>query len=425
MKINLNRRQFFKTGAAVGAAAIAIPYIIPSSALGKGGTVAPSERITLGAIGIGGRGSYVHKCMLQEKDVQCVAVSDLKTERLRAAKKRADQANGNTDCAVYKDFRDLLARDDIDAVLIATGPNWHATASMLAAKAGKDVYCEKPCTKNIAESLELAEVFERTGRVFQGGMQRRNISHFQFCIKLAHEGRLGRLTEVHAHPRGLSTEMSGWLPESPLPKDEQFDWHIYLGPAAMRPFNEKYLRGNKFEIGGGMVGGGILEWGSHCVDQCQWANSADDTAPVEYHPLQDDTITAFYANQVKLVIREYGWNNLGTCPVRFQGEAGWVETGDSGNINASSSELLDGRGRKNRGHAANNHVRDFFNCVKTRTLPKTNHFATCYSHIACSNINTALFLNRKLTFDPLKHEFINDDEANRFHSEARREPWRV
>jgi len=428
-KTDLTRRAFITKGYAAASATLAMPYIIPSSALGKDGVVAPSERIILGAIGIGGRGTACFRAMLDQPDVQCAAVCDLKTGRLNAAKKAADQKNGNSECATYKDFRKLLARTDIDAVLIATGPNWHSTLSMIAAQSGKDVYCEKPCTKNIVESLELVEVFERTGRVFQAGTQRRSIAHFNFCAMVAQTGRLGKLTELHYRPSGSwgRTGMTGWQQEQPMPDDPQFDWHLYLGPAAWRPFNTSYLRGSQFEKGGGMLGYGVMEWGSHSVDQCQRANSADDTVPVEYYPrAQDGTSTAIYANGVKMIVRATGWDGaLGTCPVRFVGEKGWVETGDSSVVQASSPDLIADRRRGIRGTNPSNHVRNFFNCVKTRGLPNANHFVACNSHIACANTCTALFLKRKLTYDPVKHEFPGDEEANRFRSEARRAPWRT
>ncbi len=161
---SVSRRNFLKRAGAATGGLLAAPYFIPARALGRDGAVAPSERIVLGAIGIGGRGSYVLDCFVHEPGVQFVAICDIKEERRRAVKKMADELYGNQDCAMYRDLRELLARPDIDAVLIATGPNWHATASILAANAGKDVYCEKPCTKNIAQSLALAETFRRTGR---------------------------------------------------------------------------------------------------------------------------------------------------------------------------------------------------------------------------------------------------------------------
>jgi len=205
----LTRRRLLKTAVQAGAILMA-PRVIPGAVLGKDGAVAPSERIVLGGIGIGGRGSYVLGCFLQEPDVRFMAICDVKAARRQAVKKMADAKYGNQDCAMHRDLREFLARSDIDAVLIATGPNWHATASMLAAKAGKDVYCEKPCTKTIAESLSLRDTFRRTGRVFQAGTQRRNLPHFVFAIELANRGKLGKLQAVHAHPGGMGTATSGW-----------------------------------------------------------------------------------------------------------------------------------------------------------------------------------------------------------------------
>jgi hypothetical protein len=421
---HLNRRRFLKRAVQAGAL-LAAPYVIPGAVLGKDGVVAPSDRITLGGIGIGSRGSYDLGCFLQEPDVRFVAVCDVKAARREAVKKMADSKYGNQDCATYRDFRELLAHPDIDAVLIATGPNWHATASIAAAKAGKDVYCEKPCTKNIVQSLMLAETFRRTGRVFQGGMQRRNLPQFDFAVELARRGKLGKLRTVHAHPGGMGTGSSGWLPAEREPPKEEVDWDLYLGPAAWRPFNRSLLNGFNFEKGGGLVGGGVLEWGSHCVDLCQWANDADLTQPVEYEPPAGGQATARYANGVKLVLREGGWLNLGSCPVRFEGDTGWVETGDSGDMVASSPSLLVGRGAKIPGYPANNHIRDFLNCVKTRGLPRANHEVACHTHIACHAAGIAIFLKRKVALDPKTYIFVGDEEANRLRSEALREPWRL
>ncbi len=421
---HVSRRQFLKTAVQVGAL-LAAPRVVSAAVLGRGGDVAPSERITLGGIGIGGRGTYDLGCFLEEPDVRFVAVCDVKAARREAVKKMADSKYGNQDCATYRDLRDLLARPDIDAVLIATGPNWHATASILAAKAGKDVYCEKPCTKNIAQSLALAETFRRTGRVFQGGMQRRNLPNFAFAVELARRGKLGKLQTVHAHPAGMGTGSSGWAAPEPEPSPDQVDWDLYLGPAAWRPYNRGLLDGFNFEKGGGLIGGGVLEWGSHCVDLCQWANDADQTAPVEYEPPQAGEAHARYANGVSLVLREGGWLPLGSCPVRFEGDAGWVETGDNGDLVASSPALLTGRGAKVGGYPANNHIRDFLNCVKTRGQPRANADVACHTHIACHAAGIAIFLRRKVVLDTKTYMFVDDEEANRLRSEALREPWRL
>jgi hypothetical protein len=419
----LSRRNFLKTSVQAGAL-LAAPQIVRGAVLGRDGGVAPSERIVLGAIGIGHRGTYVLGCFMEEPDVRFVAICDVKAERREAIKKKADDKYGNRDCAMYRDLRELLARSDIDAVLIATGPNWHATAAILAANAGKDVYCEKPCTKNIAQSLALAETFHRTGRVFQAGTQRRSLPNFIFAVDLARRGKLGRLQTLYAQPNGLKTMSSGWLEAEPEPDKGQVDWDLYLGPAAWRPYNKKLLDGFNFEKGGGLVGGGCLEWGSHCVDLCQWANDADNTAPIEYEP-QGDQLHARYANGVKLVLRDKGWLPLGSCPVRFEGETGWVETADNGDLAASRDALLVGKGAKISGYPANLHVRDFLDCVRSRGQTRSNADAAAHAHIACHAANIALFLNRKVKYDPVRNEFIGDEEANRLRSEALREPWRL
>jgi hypothetical protein len=421
----LNRRGFLKTALQAGAVVAAGgPMIVRAAVLGRDGGVSPSEQIILGGIGIGNRGRYVLSCFLPNPDVQFVAVCDVQAKRRESVKKMVDDHYGNRDCGMIQDFRELLARTDIDAVLIATGPNWHATAATMAAKAGKDVYCEKPCTKNIAQSLLLRDVFRRTGRVFQAGTQRRSLPNFMFAIDLARFGKLGKLHTLYAHPDGLETKQSGWLPAEPEPDKNVVDWSMFLGPAAWRPYNKKLMDAFNFEKGGGLVGGGCLEWGSHCVDLCQWANNADDTAPIEYEPV-GNRLHAKYANGVKLVLRNDGWLQMGSCPVRFEGETGWVETGDNADMAASSDALLVGRGAKIAGYPANFHVRNFLDCVKTRGLTRANADVACQAHIACHAANVALYLKRKVRFDPVKNEFIGDDEANRLRSEALREPWRI
>ena len=417
------RRDFLKTALGAGAA-MALPQFIPGTVLGKDGAVPPSEQIVMGAIGIGGRGSYDIGCFMEQPDVRFVANCDVRLERRKAVKNRIDQRYGTTDCTAYRDFRELLARPEIDAVLITTGSNWHALLSIFAAKAGKDMYCEKPCSKTIVESIALADTIRRTARVFQGGMQRRSLPHFEFAAELARQGKLGKLQTVYAHPGGLGTRTSGWTAGQPEPSQEQLDWDMFLGTAPWRPYDRQHLSA-EFEKGGGLTGGGCLEWGSHCIDQCQWANNADDTAPVEYFPVENGQATARYANGVKLVVRNDGWLPLGSCPVRYEGSTGWVETGDSGQLVLSSPELLAGKKvAAIANYPATYHVRDFLDCVKTRGRPRANARVACQSHIACHAVNIAIALNRKLAYDPQKNEFIGDDEANRYRGEALREPWR-
>jgi predicted dehydrogenase len=422
--VRADRRRFLKTALQAGAV-LATPYVIPGAVLGKDGAVPPSEQIVMGGIGIGGRGSYDLGCFMHEADVRFVACCDARADRRQRTKQLIEAKYGANRCTEYRDFRELLARPDIDAVLITTGSNWHALLSIYSAKAGKDVYCEKPCSKTIAESLALAEVFRRTARVFQGGMQRRNLPHFEFAAELARQGKLGKLQAVHAHPGGLATATSGWVPPQQEPAKDVVDWNMFLGSAAWRPFNSSMLNSG-FEKGGGMVGGGCLEWGSHCIDMCQWANRADDTAPVEYFPVEDGRANARYANGVKLVVRNDGWLPLGSCPVRYEGDTGWVEAGDSGKLALSSPTLRAGKTvAEIPGYPATFHIRDFLNCVKSRGQPRANAQVACQSHITCHAVNIAIFLNRKLRYDPKANVFLGDEEANRLRGEAIRDPWHV
>ncbi len=418
----LSRRSLVK--AAVSA--VAAPLVVPSSALGLDGAVPPSERITVAGIGIGRRGEYDLGCFLAQPDVRFAAVCDVKESRRVAIKKIADAHHEDGQCTMHRDFREVLDRPDIDAVLIATGPNWHGLMAVEAAKAGKDVYCEKPCTKNIAESLILRDTMRRCGTVFQAGTQRRNLPHFAFACDLARSGRLGRVTRVYAHPGGMQSATSGWLGSDPAPDPAVADWDLYLGPAAWRPFHAETLAdGFNFEKGGGLVGGGVLEWGSHCVDLCQWA-VGDRPPPVEYAPPHEGQLFAWYADGTELVFREKGWIPLGSCPVRFEGTTGWVETGDSGKLALSSPALLAGRTVEEvANYPATFHVRDFLDCVKTRGKPKGNADAACNAHIACHAANIALHLGRTVKFDTDTNEFRDDPQANRLRSEALREPWRM
>ncbi len=418
----LTRRLFLKTAAA-GSAALAAPLVVPARALGRDGAVAPSERIVMGGLGIGRRGGYDLGIFLQQPDVQFVAICDARRERREAVKQMADKTYGNKDCRMYDNMWDFLDRRDIDAVLIATGDRWHTMASILVAKSGKDIYCEKPCSMTIAESQALADTIRRYGRVYQAGTQRRNIGNFVLAVQLAHSGKLGRIHTVHANTLNPRTTQD-WLPAEPQPPKSEVDWDWWLGPAPWRPYNSRYVRGG-WRGFWDFHGGGILEWGAHTVDLCQWANQADDTVPIEYEP-QGTSVICRYANGVKLVMRDTGWLGLGTCSVRFEGDEGWVETGDSGQMMLGPTKMrAEHRVFTERGTTPTNHIRQFLDCVKTRGLTRSNADVTAKSHIACHCAYIAWQLGRKLRFDPEKVEFINDDEANRMRSRAMRDPWRI
>ena len=416
----------------MGAAGLTVPLIVPGRVLGRDGGVAPSERIVLAGIGLGPRGQYDLSVMLPEKDVQFVAICDVQRSRREQVKRIADDHYGNKDCALYRDLRELLARPDIDAILIATGDHWHGLGSLLSAKAGKDVYSEKPCGLTIGEIQALADGMHRYARVYQAGTQRRSVSNFQYAVYLAHSGKLGRLHTLHASVY-VPTKNYTWLPGEPEPPPDLCDWDLWLGAAPWRPYNSRY-------VGGGWRGhhdfeaaGNFPDWGAHTVDLCQWANQADHTMPLEYEATPN-SIIARYANGVKLVCdflpTPFGdrspqyKTSTGTCPVRFEGDEGWVETGDNSEL-VLSPNLAKSLGRKfgGTGLSSAGHGRNFFDCVKSRARTVCNQDIMRHSHIACFAAQLSWQLGRKLTLDPVKEEFVGDPEANRMRHRAKREPW--
>ena len=430
-RTDVNRRGFLKVSS-TAAGSVALPTLIPASALGLDGTVAPSERIVMGGIGLGNRGKFDLSVMLPEKDLQFVAICDVQKSRREAIKQMTDKHYGNQDCALCRDLRELLARDDIDAVLIATGDRWHALGSLMAARAGKDVYSEKPCGMTMHEIQLLSDGIKRYGRIYQAGTQRRSQSNFRYAVKMAHEGVLGNLHTLHASVY-VPSKSYAWLPEEPEPPKEECDWDLWLGPAPWRPFNSKYLQGrwrghHDFE-----AAGNFPDWGAHTLDLCQWANQADHTTPLEFEAT-DKEIIGKYANGVTLVCdflptafgkREPQYRtSTGTCPVRFEGDEGWVETGDSSEI-ALSENLMKERKQifKRVGTSAASHGRNFLDCVKSRRKTVCNEDVMRKSHMACFAAQMSWQLGRKITFDPVTEEFVNDDEANRLRSRSIRQPW--
>ncbi|MGH7134988.1 MAG: Gfo/Idh/MocA family protein, partial [Pirellulales bacterium] len=222
-KPRTSRREFLRKSATVSAV-FAAPWIVPARALGRESGTAASETITLGVIGIGPRCTYDLKAMLGFSDIRCLAIADVQASRRDAGKKLVDTHYGNDDCRLYRDFRELLDRKDIDAVLIATGDRWHAPASMMAAEAGKDVYSEKPCGLTIGLCQQLADTIQRTGRVFQAGTQRRSVPNFQQAIDLAHSGKLGKVHTLYASVYTPALD-NAWLPAEPTPARDVVDWN--------------------------------------------------------------------------------------------------------------------------------------------------------------------------------------------------------
>lgn len=425
------RRAFLFSTLRAGAALAAAPAIVPASALGRGGAVAPSERIVLAAIAPGGRGSYDLGVALQEADVQVVAVCDVQKSRRDAAKAAVDARYGNADCAAVIDFREVLARTDVDAVIMAPGDRWHTPMAVLAMRAGKDVFSEKPSTMNVEEGRRLAETAARYGRIFQTGTQRLSEEKFVLADELARTGRLGRVHTVFAHT--LRFEMrTDWLPEQPLPAPEEVDWDLWLGPAPWRPYNAGYLLGcgawlNHLDFGTGVAG-----WCSHTIAQCQSAIGALRTSAVAYeHPgnATADGFTCRYANGVKLVLKIDGWR--GTCGVRYEGDEGWVSVADGYEApDVSSPVLLADRARifrdyLGRTHRPMNHIRDFLNGVRTRRAAIADAEVAHRTMTTSHAINASMLLGRNLTWDPVREEFPGDPEANRLRSRAVRAPWQT
>jgi predicted dehydrogenase len=437
-KTPLTRRRFLTRGA-MAASAVALPWYIPASALGRNGTVAPSERIVMGGIGLGGRGSYDLGAMLNEPDVQWVAVCDVVKSKRQAAKDTVDRKYGTKDCAAYADLRQLLAeRTDVDAVLIATGDRWHALASILAMRAGKDVYCEKPACLTMAQGQKVVETARRYGRVYQTGAQRLSEPNHVFAIEMARIGRLGQIHTVYADCRWRDGMRQDWLPAQPEPPKDEVDWDIWLGPSPWRPYNSGYVNG------GGWYhyydfATDVAMWGAHSVAQALAGLDMTSVSSIEFEYAGPDvTMETRLSNGVKLVLyRTTGsvWEPCnywhGACGERFDGPEGWTAAADGyTGPDVSSPVLL--REYKNvladytaRTQQPLNHVRDFLDCIRSRRLAVANPDVMCRSMHICLAADICEQLKRNLKFDLCKAEFVGDPEANRLRSRAMRAPYMV
>jgi hypothetical protein len=431
----VTRRQFLKR-AAVAGGLVAAPCLIPASALGRSGAVAPSNRIVLGGMGIGGRGSGVLGWMLSQRDVQCVAVCDAKKSQRQKVKQMVDSRYGNNDCATYRDMREFLAtRADIDALLIATGDRWHALASIMAMRAGKDVYSEKPSCMTIAEGRAVVETAQRYQRIYQTGTQRLSEPNFTFANELLRTGRLGKVHTVRAHiaPWDAAEMKHDWLPAQPEPPQEEVDWDQWLGPCPWRPYNAAYVRGGWrgfYDFHTSCIG----EWGAHTFAQCQVAIGAGNTSAIEYEYVDNDSgdgMVTHFPNGIKMILHrgDQWWH--GSCGVRYEGTEGWVSVADGySKPEVSSPALLADFEKLVRDYTARtqhpmSHVRDLFDSVKSRRPTVANPEVMRRSMTTVHAANICMWLKRNLKYDPVKEEFIGDPEANRLRSRAMREPWTV
>jgi hypothetical protein len=434
---SMNRRQFLKQ-AALATSAIALPTFIPAAALGRDGKVAPSNRVVMAGIGIGGRGdSVMGSWFLSQKDVHFVAICDVRKNRRLAMKGKVDKHNGSKDCKMYIDMEEVIARPDVDAIVTATGDRLHATVSIRAMRAGKDVYSEKPATMTIAEGQELVRTAAAHGRVYQAGMQRLSEANFIFCDELARSGRLGEIKRVEA---GLwnqgDVQMSRtWLPTEEEPSPEDLDWDRWLGPCPWRPYNKQYIGcyskngwAYHYDYSTSVIGG----WGSHTFASCHAALDMQHTSPVHYPYVPNpnaDGLTMTFANGITMTSQRKGWR--GTCGVRYIGTEGWCAVADNYSAPDVSDPAFYSDFRKIvqsyllRTGRETNHVRNFLSCVKSRKETVANPTMThrSMSTVHCANI--AQWLKRDLTWDPVKEEFVNDEQANRLRSRASREGWQI
>ena len=435
LPVPLTRRGFLKRAAAA-TGAIAAPCLIPASALGLNGAVPPSERIILGGMGVGGRGTGVLNWMLPEKDVQFVAICDAKKAQREAIKRLVDGKYDNKDCKMYRDMREFLAtRTDIDALLIATGDRWHATAATMAMRAGKDVYSEKPSSMTVAEGQAVVATAKRYGRIYQTGTQRLSEDNFTFANELLRTGRLGHVHTVRAHiaPWDAAEMKYDWLPAEPEPSKDVVDWDQWLGPCPWRPYNSAYTRGGwrgYYDFHTSCIG----EWGAHTFAQCQFAIGQAHTSAIQYsyvnNPTGDGMVVVF-PNGIKMVLSrgDQWWH--GSCGVRYEGTEGWVAVADGyAKPEVSSPALLADFSKLVKDYMARterpmSHVRNLFDCIKSRRLTVANPEVMHRSMSTVHGANICMWLKRDLKYDPVKEEFINDVDANRLRSRAQRAPWNI
>lgn len=392
---------------------------------------APNDRINVGAIGIGPRCKHLLEHFMLFDEVQLVAISDCRQERLKAAKDQVDEHYGHKDCVAYPDFRRLLARPDIDAVIVATGDRWHALASILAAKAGKDVYSEKPMTLTIGEGQDVVKTMRRFGTVYQCGHQRRSVESYRFQTEVVQKGLIGKVHTVIAQ----SWENPVLKPQATQPVPPGLDYDMWQGPTPHHPYVPARFNGwNYFWDTGG---GTIIAMGCHYTDIAQWGLGTDHTGPVLFagqgqfaagnfaEVPKSAEVTCTYADGTKLVLLSRG--AFAERFIRFVGTEGWIQVDDDTNIVAAEPmSLMKLRQMSARSWAhPGNHIRNFLDCIRSRqeTIcpPLKSHRATVIGHAA----NISLRLGRSVEWDPVAETFPKDEEARRMMRRSLRAPWRV
>ncbi|MBP8128631.1 MAG: Gfo/Idh/MocA family oxidoreductase [Candidatus Hydrogenedentes bacterium] len=438
----VTRRRFLhRCGAA--AAAVGFPSIIPASALGLDGYTAPSNRVALGFVGLGREGKLKNlKCLMAEPDVAVVALCEVLGKRLKGAHLAMqtyarDPAVSNFDgCFLTGDWREVVSRPDVDAVVVATPDHWHALVAVGAMEAGKDVLCEKPISLTIRQGRVMCETKRRYGSVFQTGSEFRAMRTLRLAAELARNGRIGKLHTIRVDIRNFAGNSPAWNPAAP-PAD--FDYDMWLGPAPDAPYTP--LRYTNFRFISDYGGGNLTEMGPHVLSIAQWANGTELTGPVRIDglgvfPTQGlyDTPSRFevtyeYANGTVLICRtgEEELEKYANGKIRFEGSDGWIEaTGFS--IEASSPAIASSVIEPGETHmrvCRQGELRDFLNCIKTRCSPfapvEEEHRTASVCHLG----NISMRLGRKLEWDPVGERFVADGNANRLLWRAMRAPWHL
>ncbi|MCE9556964.1 MAG: Gfo/Idh/MocA family oxidoreductase [Planctomycetes bacterium] len=423
----MQRRQFLKAGVA-GAGAIGLPTWVPRHVLSAPGRPGANDRISVAAIGVGGRAAL----LLQQlpPDAQLVALCDCNLPRAEAFKAKA-----KLDCPVYQDYRKVLDRKDVDAVIVATGEFQRVLPCIHACQAGKDIYAEKPLTLYIQEGRALVDAVRRHQRVLQVGSQQRSMAMNRIACELVRGGGLGKLLSVQAiNYSGPQESPPQPIAEQPLPAG--LDWSVWLNQAANRPFNPQWMSWMRWRD---FSGGQMTNWGAHGVDQIQWALGMDGTGPVEMWPLTpgpNGQVAIKYANgvEVHFVIQENRGPMGGAI---FIGEKGKLEINRnkfSSNPPEIAVELLKkvDVGEEERKWSdklalwqARWHMQDWLDCIRTRKLPAADVEIGHRSVTICHLANITRAVGRRLRWDPTKEQFAGDEEANRLVDRPRRKGYEL
>jgi predicted dehydrogenase len=441
------RRQFLGQGALVAA-----PLLVPSLALGRDDKPGPNSRINLGVIGTGNQGSNDMRGFLSDNRVQVVAVCDVNREsagywdgavagrepgkRIVETHYAADKKSGTyKGCAALVDFRELLDRKDIDAVLIATPDHWHAIPTILAAKAGKDIYCQKPLSLTITEGRAMSDAVKKHKRVFQCGSQQRSDSNFRRACELVRNGRIGKLQTVRCGlPGGRPDFGKTGNRKKPEKVPEGFEYDIWLGPAPKAEYAPARCHVN-FRWIYDYSGGQVTDWGGHHPDCAQWGMGTELTGPVEirnakgvfppdelWNTATEYYFEAIYANGVKLII-----SNKEKGGVTWEGTEGSVWA-NRGAHDANPKSILDSKVGPDGVHLyqSDNHYRNFIDCVLSRKETAAPVEVAHRSITICHLGNIAMRLGRDtLKWDPEKEQILNDAEAAKMLSRPYRDPWKL